>query len=669
MVNISIDVTDLGGEARPGDKVVFWRPRMGGSATHAGRVISTAPVTVFLTDGKATVSDVEPGEMTVLLQCRGVESQGPVTVGVPDGNGTVTLRSLIESQFTYSPPIVSAVQEAAANASASERAAIEAQVRSEAAADRADAKVDNAINNGANLIRAEVKQDADRAVSARQAATQSEANAAASEGAAAQSASNAATSETNAKQSETNAGDYAAVATTAATEAVDAMELATGIAAGEIATRSYVDSGLAVKADKSYVDEVRWKKSNVKPADTLDSLAEGTHEVRSGSISNSLGIPYGVTGTLEIFDNGSARNALYITNHVSRPRVYANARVSGTWSGWKMQANWDDLEGKADKSSLDALATKEYVDDSIAGISPSDPPAPAINMALLGAPVTPWESAGIVTNYDQGELYLEQLKTQFVFVKKVTVGQTYLGKNINALVIGDDTKPVVMIECGTHGNEVASREAVMIWARKAAQYRTWMDDICLVIIPTVNGDRTGHNRENAQSKDINRDFGNFETSEAQAVRDAFDTYSPIFYLCCHEFEHTSDINDIETSAASNYAWYHNQYVRDTSQRVVDKIWAAAQDMGAKVDHYYTTNAPEPAGPVDTAMSWLMRVKEVPSVLIETAGGLYPKTYSSHVGVHPARYTPPLGWRVDLYHAALDASLDEISRMIQEQVIQ
>ena len=26
MVNISIDVTDLGGEARPGDKVVLWKP-------------------------------------------------------------------------------------------------------------------------------------------------------------------------------------------------------------------------------------------------------------------------------------------------------------------------------------------------------------------------------------------------------------------------------------------------------------------------------------------------------------------------------------------------------------------------------------------------------------------------------------------------------------------
>ena len=167
MVNVSIDVTDLGGEARPGDKVVLWKPAAAGSATHAGRVISTAPVDVFLTNGKATVPDVEPGDMRVLLQCRGVESQGPIPVTVPDGDHTVTLRSLIESQFEYSPPIVSAVQEAADNAAASERAAIQAQVRSETAADRAEARVDEAINNGAELVRNEVKQDADRAVAAK----------------------------------------------------------------------------------------------------------------------------------------------------------------------------------------------------------------------------------------------------------------------------------------------------------------------------------------------------------------------------------------------------------------------------------------------------------------------------------------------------------------------
>ena len=167
MVNISIDVTDLGGEARAGDKVTLWSPRVAGSAFRAGGVVSTAPVTVFLTNGKATVPNVEPGDMRVLLQCRGVESQGPIDVVVPDGTGTVTLRSLIESQFEYSPPIVSAVQQAADNAAASERAAIQAQVRSEAAADRAEARVDEAINNGAELVRAEVKQDADRAVAAK----------------------------------------------------------------------------------------------------------------------------------------------------------------------------------------------------------------------------------------------------------------------------------------------------------------------------------------------------------------------------------------------------------------------------------------------------------------------------------------------------------------------
>src|SRR5699024_11829251 len=110
MVNVSIDVTDLGGTAKPGDKVVLWKPAAAGSATHAGRVISTAPVDVFLTDGKATVSNVEPGDMRVLLQCRGIESQGPIPVTVPDGDHTVTLRSWMEAQVECSRPVWSAVQ-------------------------------------------------------------------------------------------------------------------------------------------------------------------------------------------------------------------------------------------------------------------------------------------------------------------------------------------------------------------------------------------------------------------------------------------------------------------------------------------------------------------------------------------------------------------------------
>lgn len=287
MVNISIDVTDLGGEARPGDKVVLWKPAAAGSATHAGRVISTAPVDVFLTSGKATVPDVEPGSMRVLLQCRGVESQGPIDVTVPDGTGTVTLRSLVEAQFEYAPPIVSAVQQAADNAAASERAAIQAQVRSENAADRTEARVDDAINNGANLIRAEVKQDADRAVSARQAATQSESNAKASEGKAATSESNAAASETNAKQSETNAGDYAAVATTAATEAVDAMAVASESAAsiGDSVSSASISAANAAQSEANAATHERQALEAADRIGTAEQVGDWAQQANDSALT------------------------------------------------------------------------------------------------------------------------------------------------------------------------------------------------------------------------------------------------------------------------------------------------------------------------------------------------------------------------------------------------
>ena len=392
MVNISIDVTDLGGEARPGDKVVLWKPAAAGSSSHAGRVISTAPVDVFLTNGKASVPDVEPGEMRVLLQCRGVESQGPIDVTVPDGNGTVTLRSLIESQFEYAPPIVSAVQEAADNAAASERAAIQAQVRSEAAADRADAKVDDAINNGANLIRNEVKQDADRAVSARQAATQSESNAKASEDAAAASESNAAASETNAKQSETNAGDYAAVATTAATEAVDAMERATDLAGGDFATREDVESAVTGKADKSYVDSVKWLQPQVALSVDLNTLT--TPSVRillSGVQPNKPFNGPGVLEVLPIVGGGALQRA---TNHGTL-EVWKRRTVNGVFQAWEKELSKAEIAQKADKSYVDSV---KWLQPQVpAGTDLNTLTTPNVRILLSGSlPNKPFAGHGVI---------------------------------------------------------------------------------------------------------------------------------------------------------------------------------------------------------------------------------------------------------------------------------
>src|SRR5699024_9829325 len=254
---------------------------------------------------------------------------------------------LLESQFEYAPPIVSAVQEAASNASASEEAAIQAQIRSEAAADRADAKVDDAINNGAELVRDEVKQDADRAVSARQSATQSEANAAASEGAAASSASSAAASESAAKQSEDNAGDYAAVATTAATEAVDAMGSVSEIIGANYATHEYVDSA-------------GWLKPALDTDSNVDTLPSGIYPVPTSTVATTLGLPLGEPGELEttwLDSSGLRRRQTLRVDPVTGDRpgyaMYRRWHYNGTWQPW---ARYDDAWHKGRLSSTSTLS-------------------------------------------------------------------------------------------------------------------------------------------------------------------------------------------------------------------------------------------------------------------------------------------------------------------------
>ena len=346
MVNISVDVTDLGGEARPGDKVVFWRPRMGGSATHAGRVISTAPVTVFLTDGKATVSDVEPGEMTVLLQCRGVESQGPVTVGVPDGGHTVTLRALLESQFEYAPPIVSAVQEAASNASASEEAAIQAQIRSEAAADRADAKVDDAINNGADLIRNEVKQDADRAVDSRE---RSESARDAAEG--------------HADRAASSASDAAADTAVALREEMKPVMQANAAYMGQSLSASQMATGSAIAAKSSEDKAKSWAElsevsaTSVGDVETRVKASETSASESAASAASSESAARISADAAVQSENRARSSAAQAQNSESSAMQYADAAAESAQladpEGFRAEIEQrvglveDELDGKA----------------------------------------------------------------------------------------------------------------------------------------------------------------------------------------------------------------------------------------------------------------------------------------------------------------------------------
>ena len=364
MVNISIDVTDLGGEARPGDKVVLWKPAAAGSATHAGRVISTAPVDVFLTNGKATVPDVEPGDMRVLLQCRGVESQGPIPVVVPDGTGTITLRSLIESQFEYSPPIVSAVQQAADNAAASERAAIQAQVRSEAAADRAETRVDEAINNGANLVRDEVKQDADRAAaakngaqsaqssaeSARDAAATSESNVAQSEADAAQSASDAAMSASQAAENSASAAQDADRSEAARAEAVQAQA---GAAQSE-ANAAASEQAAAISASNAATSEANSQGSATAAATSASEAA--AHADRAEQAADPDGLRDEITQQIADLVDGAPEDL----DTIREVAEYAQANRDIT------DALNAAIGAKANKTHTHAVSDVTGLDDALA---------------------------------------------------------------------------------------------------------------------------------------------------------------------------------------------------------------------------------------------------------------------------------------------------------------
>ncbi|MGX1739891.1 hypothetical protein ACWIB8_12130 [Corynebacterium flavescens] len=331
MRDLTIDVTDLGGQAHPGDTVLLWKPDPSGSADVATRIISTAPRTVHLVAGKATVVAVEPGPMRVLLRCRGLEATEPVTVTVPDGNGPVTLRSLYEGQFQYEPPVVSAVQRAADRAADSERASLAAKIRAEAAADRADARVDEALTDGANLVRNEVKSDADRAVAAREGAQLAQSSAEGARDTAVQAATTAADDAVATAREELDGK-----VTAAAGSATDAAKSAT--AAGTAASNASSSASAASSSKTAAATSASDAQSSAGAAGTAAGAASDSAQAASGSAtaaSNSAT----AAATSETNAATSAQDAQTAQQGAETARDEAvqaaeNAQTSAPAGGW-----------------------------------------------------------------------------------------------------------------------------------------------------------------------------------------------------------------------------------------------------------------------------------------------------------------------------------------------
>lgn len=228
MKTLLVDVADFGGEWSEDDFLYLYAPRLRGSAGTAGRVISTAKRREPLSRGKASISNVEPGPLVVEFHCRNIRAGYRAEVVIPDGTGSVTLRSVMESQFTYSPPVVSAVQRSADKAAEAHKGALSAKVGAEKAREQAESTVTEAIRSNADRIRSSVASDAEKATAASGKAEQAR-DAAQGHASAAESARNAAQGHANtARDHAQDASGHASAAASSESEAGKAAVRAEG---------------------------------------------------------------------------------------------------------------------------------------------------------------------------------------------------------------------------------------------------------------------------------------------------------------------------------------------------------------------------------------------------------------------------------------------------------
>lgn len=113
---------------------------------------------------------------------------------------------------------------------------------------------------------------------------------------------------------------------------------------------------IAQDAVDAAADGIKWDRGLVgAEVASIDELELGSWGVASAAVANNLGLP-GTLGTLEIFQIGGSRTALYITS-TAPPSAFFNARSGGVWAGWVKIASQSDVNGKTDKTYVDAADT------------------------------------------------------------------------------------------------------------------------------------------------------------------------------------------------------------------------------------------------------------------------------------------------------------------------
>lgn len=366
-----------------------------------------------------------------------------------------------------------------------------------------------------------------------------------------------------------------------------------------------------------------WGYRGTVPTGTdLDSLryrsSSGIHIL--GNTETYLNRPIGsgnrVSGELLVFTTGVGDTIQTVQYRFGAGRYTREETSAGSFSPWRRVDNFD-WDSHIRETELAQGRTA---------------------LAESATPITPMmETSGLWTTYGAGEALIDRVErrhyprrnTAIPFEVKV-LGYARTGRQIRAVIHGDPTKPALMIQSGTHGDETSSRESVLKMVTDLEQEAT-MQDYCVIVVPTVNVDGTNLSRLNDYGTDLNRHWlDEDDTEETRAVKTLFADYNIRAVLDCHEggswdicqFAINETVGDIATS----------QLMFDTAAAAVDAD-PDAFPSGTWVDEER----------VGSAMYTFPLQYGVPYLLVEMPGGLGDRTYSPT----PAR-------RMHTYRVVLDA---------------
>ena len=313
-------------------------------------------------------------------------------------------------------------------------------------------------------------------------------------------------------------------------------------------------------------------------------------------------------GILNVVEYGGAVTQTYVAERAAEMWV-RDRSVSGSWFEWKR------LDGNVKENEKKSL------------------------------PVTRMEVTGRWTPNDDGDRFLLEMG-KHELVETIEIGRTVHDRPLYAAIIGDKTKPALLVNAGAHGTEVGTAEGAWLWVRELTKSESLIFmDMCIIVVPNQNPDNRFISRGNKNAVDLNRDWVDFSQPETQAVKSLFDNYNVVAGLDMHNFGYPRDTSLQEVTFGSNE-------VKTKSQEMYNAVFSALENDNQPVRRY------DPAMDERSFTNGVAIAYDIPTLVIEIpCGGYGDWTFDD--------YMPTPSWQAHIFILTCDAVANHVWNNLPE----